>query len=163
MMKRILAVIFGCLCLLSAAWAADWPAASDFTLPDLAGRPVRLSDCRGKVVLLNFWASWCPPCRSEMPSMQKLNGLLKNKKFVILAAAQDQDPKKATDFVKTNKYTFPVLLDPKNQAARLYGVTAYPTTFLIDKKGRIRAREVGASDWAAKAVVSQIVKLAEEK
>lgn len=156
-----------CLVLLlvfcSLARAAERPAAKDFSLPDLAGRQVKLADLRGKVVFLNFWASWCPPCRAEMPSMQKLNDLLKKKKFVMLAAAQDQDQKKAVSFIKSNKYTFPVLLDPRGKVARLYGVTAYPTTFLIDKKGRVRAREIGARDWSEQAVVDQIVKLIEEK
>jgi len=81
----------------------------------------------------------------------------------LLAAAQDQDPQKAAAFVKANNYKFPVLLDPQGKAGRLYGVTAYPTTYLIDKKGRIRAREVGSSDWSARSVVDQIIKLTEEK
>ncbi len=163
MRVRILPSLFLALLLFSAAGAADWPPAADFSLPDLSGHQVKLSSFRGQVVLLNFWASWCPPCRSEMPSLQKLNDRLKGKKFVILAAAQDQDPKKSSDFIKANRYSFPVLLDPQNKAARQYGVTAYPTTYLIDKKGKLRLREVGSRDWSDQSVIDQIVQLVKEK
>jgi peroxiredoxin len=136
--------------------------AADFVLPDPAGKNVMLSAYRGKVVLLNFWASWCPPCRAEMPSLQKLHDLLKDKKFVLLAAAEDQDTKQAVSFVRSNQYSFTVLLDPQGRAAQLYGVAAYPTTYVIDKKGRIRHRVVGSTDWAEAKTIKELKQLADE-
>jgi peroxiredoxin len=136
--------------------------AADFSLPDLSGKELSLADFRGKVILLNFWASWCPPCRAEMPSMQKLSNLFKNKKFVVLAVAEDQGPQQAVSFVNSNHYSFPVLFDPQGKAAQLYGVTAYPTTYLIDKKGVVRHRVVGAADWTDEKIVKELKRLADE-
>ncbi|MCX5751318.1 MAG: redoxin domain-containing protein [Candidatus Saganbacteria bacterium] len=134
--------------------------AADFTLPDLSGKVVHLSDYKGKVVFLNFWASWCPPCRREMPSMQALHDNFKDKNFAILAVAMDRDGKQAVSpFLEENGYTFKVLLDPSAKAGNLYHVMAYPTTFIINKKGEIAAKIVGGRDWADKKTLNGFLDL----
>jgi peroxiredoxin len=122
--------------------------AIDFTLKDLSGVERTLSDYRGKVVFLNFWATWCPPCRAEMPSMQKLNDKLKNEDFVMLAVGLDKSKRKIKDFINEGKYTFTVLVDSENRVARKYKVTGIPTTYIIDKQGAVVLKEVGARDWS---------------
>ncbi len=121
-------------------------AAYDFTLKDLQGKTVKLSDQKGKVVFLNFWASWCPPCREEMPSIERLHRRLDGKDFIILAVSLDQGD--IHQFVKEGKYSFRILLDPEGRVGREYGVTGIPTTFIIDKKGIIRQKAVGSRDWS---------------
>ncbi len=120
--------------------------AADFALKDLAGRTVRLADQKGKTVFLNFWASWCPPCREEMPSIERLHRRLKGRDFVILAVSLDRSDIRS--FVEEGKYSFTILLDPQSEVARNYGVTAIPTTFIVDKNGVIRQKVLGGRDWS---------------
>jgi peroxiredoxin len=133
--------------------------AIDFTLKDLNGVEKTLSDYRGKVVFLNFWATWCLPCRAEMPSMQKLHEKLKDEDFVMLAVALDKSKSKIVDFVKQGKYTFSVLVDSENRVARRYRVAGIPTTFLIDKKGMVVEKVVGGRDWADPEIVRAIKRI----
>jgi peroxiredoxin len=123
--------------------------APDFSLPDMDGKLYKLSDYRGKVVLLNFWATWCPPCRHEMPSMEKLHRELKDKPFQILACDQQEDGD--TVFAFTGQFdpapSFPLLLDSKSAVAKAFSVPGLPTTFIIDKSGRIAYRAVGGRDF----------------
>jgi peroxiredoxin len=151
-----------CLAVLCATsvWGLD--RASDFGLPDLSGKSVKLSSFRGKTVLLNFWASWCPPCRSEMPDLQKLSERLKKSKFILLAVNLERDPKAVRSFMNDNHYTFPVLMDAEGKAAQLYAVTAIPTTFLIDKQGRVVQRWIGAVNWLDEPVLKGIKKTINE-
>jgi len=125
--------------------------APDFTLPALGGNPARLSNYRGKMVFLNFWATWCPPCRAEMPSMESLYQRLKGQDFEMLAVSIDT---KGTDrvqsFVTTYGLTFPVLLDPNKKVYRLYGLTGVPETFIIGKNGEILLKIIGPRDWMKK-------------
>lgn len=136
-------------------------AAPDFSLPDLDGKTHKLSDYHGKVVLLNFWATWCPPCRREMPSMEKLHQELKDKPFQVLACDQQEDVD--TVFAFTGQLdpapTFPLLLDSKSAASRAYGVPGLPTTFLIDKTGQIAYRAVGGREFGHPAIRALIEKL----
>jgi len=120
--------------------------AVDFALKELNGQTVRLSDQKGKVVFLNFWATWCPPCREEMPSIQRLHQRLGNTDFIILAVSLDQGDIRS--FVKKGNYSFKILLDPKGEIGRKYGVTGIPTTYIIDKNGAIRQKAVGSRDWS---------------
>jgi len=120
----------------------------DFTLKTLSGKETSLSDYRGKIVFLNLWATWCPPCRQEMPSMEKLYQKFKNKDFVILAVSMREKQGTVEKFVKNNKLTFPVLLDSKGKVGRDYMATSIPTTYLINKQGEIIGRAVGGRDWA---------------
>lgn len=123
--------------------------AADFELPDLGGKQVRLSTFRGTLVFLNFWATWCPACRAEMPSMEKLYKAFKDKGLVMLAVSSDAGGAKVVGpFMQDYRLTFPALLDPDGRVTRMYQVRGIPTTYLIDREGRVIGRAVGARDWA---------------
>ncbi|MBI4608583.1 MAG: TlpA family protein disulfide reductase [Candidatus Rokubacteria bacterium] len=133
--------------------ADEWPEpgflAPDFTLPDLNGSQVKLSDFRGKkVVFLNFWASWCPSCQEEMPTMEKLYGNFKARGLEIVAVSIDRNKADAQEFVRKHGISFPILLDPDFNVAGEYRVTGIPTHYFIDKRGVIRTRDVGSKDWS---------------
>ncbi len=123
--------------------------APDFTLPSLDGKTVRLSDFRGKKgVFINFWATWCPPCRLEMPTMEKAYQEYRSRGLEILAVSIDAGPKGAIEsFMRELKLTFPVLLDPEMEVMRTYKFFALPASVLIDKQGIIRFKEQGYRDW----------------
>jgi peroxiredoxin len=128
--------------------------APSFSLPGLDGRTVDLRDYRGKVVFLNVWATWCPTCRDEMASMEKLYQELKGGAFEILAVSVDKAGAKAvTPFLKARNLSFPALLDPEGQIARPYGVTGVPESFIINKGGMIEKIVIGPIDWADPAIV----------
>lgn len=120
----------------------------DFTLKDLKGADWQLNSLKGKVILLNFWATWCPPCKKEVPSIEKLSRLLKKENFLVVAVSVDQDPARLKDFIKKNKITFLVLNDETQAAATKYLVRGIPTNFIIGKGGVIVFKEVGSRDWA---------------
>ncbi|HOM41923.1 MAG TPA: TlpA disulfide reductase family protein [Bacillota bacterium] len=107
----------------------------DFTLKDLEGNEVKLSSLKGKKVFLNFWATWCPPCKAEMPDIEKLYQETKDSGLVILAINVDTDKKAAQDFIDANNYNFTVLWDENGEVSRLYQVTAIPTSYFIDTEG----------------------------
>lgn len=118
--------------------------ATDFKLKDLSGKEVSLSDYKGKKVFLNFWASWCPPCKAEMPEMQKLYEETKDSDLVILAVNLAEDKSTVQNFIKDNQYKFPVLLDTDNAVASNYQVVSIPTSFFIDKEGNIVDKHIGS-------------------
>lgn len=123
--------------------------APDFTARDLNGRPLRLSDLRGKVVFLNLWATWCAPCREEMPSMEMLQREMAGQDFVIVAVSEDANGAEAVrPFVSEFGFTFPILLSPNGEVGRKYGITGYPETFIIDKTGKVVVHYVGPRNWA---------------
>jgi peroxiredoxin len=125
-------------------------SAPDFTLPDLNGKMVSLADYRGRVVLLNIWATWCAPCVEEMPSMEKLHQELKDEKFVILAGSIDESGADVVrPFMKKHKLNFPALIDSAGVLKNLYRTTGVPESFIIDKQGRILEEVIGPRDWAA--------------
>ena len=129
-------------------------SAPDFTLKDLSGKDVQLSSLRGKVVFLNFWATWCPPCREEIPSMTRLLKAMDGKPFQMLAVSIDDGGKPAVDaFLKQNGYALPALNDPGQTIGKMYGITGVPETFVIDKKGVILKKVIGGMDWSAPEVV----------
>jgi peroxiredoxin len=136
--------------------------APDFTLLTLEGRPTQLREFKGKLVLLNFWATWCAPCLHEMPSMERLYQTFKRTDFVLLAVSMDrQGEEVARPFVNNLKLTFPVLLDPTLEASHRYGVRGLPTTYLIDPEGRLIGVAIGPRDWyktEAKALIAGLLR-----
>jgi peroxiredoxin len=137
--------------------------APDFSLKDLTGEKVELGQFKGKVIFLNFWATWCSPCKEEMPSMEVLYQQFKEKNFILLTISVDYGGlKPVQEFINTYHYTFPVLLDPKCKTLNLFQVKGIPTTFIIDKKGRIVGKAVGPRDWKSPEVISLINLLIEK-
>jgi peroxiredoxin/outer membrane lipoprotein-sorting protein len=121
--------------------------AMDFELKDLQGAQVRLSSFRGKIVLLDFWATWCPPCRKELPSIEKLHRQFADKDVVVLGI-NDEDPGTVKGFLKKYEYTISTLLDSKKNVHRMYGARAIPTVIVIDREGVIRAHYIGGRSEA---------------
>jgi len=119
----------------------------DVKLKDLNGDTISLSDFRGKILFLNFWATWCPPCRYEMPSMEKLYKKLKNKSFAMVGIDLQEPASLVRAFVKNFELTFPILLDSSGDVGRLFGIRSIPTTFILDKEGGIIGQALGPRDW----------------
>ncbi len=124
--------------------------APEFTLKDLNGREVSLKDHRGKIVFLNFWATWCPPCRDEMPSMEKLYNEFRKEDFVILAIDLQESERRVKAFRDEFKLNFPILLDSDGMIGLAYGVRSIPTTYLVDREGYLIGGALGARNWASK-------------
>ena len=124
-------------------------AAPDFTFPGIDGTEVSLSDFKGKVVLVNIWATWCKPCVDEMPSMEKLYRKFKGQNFEILAVSIDEAGRDTVaPFMNKYKLTFPALIDSKGTIKSLYGATGVPESFIVDKNGILVNKIVGATNWA---------------
>ena len=147
----ILAVTFVIVWLQSAKYEplVVGKAAPDFALTDLNDKPIKLSDYRGKVVFLNFWATWCAPCREEMPSMEVLFKNFEKDGLVILAVSIDRvtTTKDIPPFVKGMNLTFPVLIDSWGKTDKPYKRMGVPETFIIDQEGVIREIVIGPKDW----------------
>ena len=139
---------------------AEAVPAPDFTLPDLNGRLVSLSDFKGQVVLLNIWATWCGPCVEEMPSMQKLHSKLKDEGLVILAVSIDEAGAGVVrPFMEQHRLSFTALTDTAGSIKDLYRVTGVPETFIIDKNGIITQKIVGPMDWSSAGAIGYFRKL----
>ena len=138
-------------------------AAPDFTLPDPRGKKVSLKDFRGKVVFLNFWATWCEFCKDEMPTMDRLYREFKDKGFEIVAVNVKDKRPDALAFVKQMKLTYPIVMDPEGEVGLLYGAFGMPTTYLIDRKGMVLARLWGPADWYSPGARNLIKGLLEQK
>ncbi|MEM5948499.1 TlpA disulfide reductase family protein [Spirochaetia bacterium 38H-sp] len=136
--------------------------APDFIVKALDGKDVSLSDYEGKVVFLNFWATWCPPCRMEMPWIETMVQKIKGHDVVFLAINVQEDKDTVKAFIEENNYTFPVLLDTSGTVSGIYGVSGIPTTYFIDKKGMVRGRLVGAHNWDSDPIYKIIKKALEE-
>lgn len=136
--------------------------APDFELTDLSGRQVRLSDHLGTVVVLNFWATWCGPCRIEAPDLQKLYESRNDVGFELLTVSTDRRHQVVETFVTKYELTFPVLLDPDQAVAASYSVNSLPLTLLVDRQGRIAARISGARDWDSDSWNATLGQLAAE-
>ncbi len=131
--------------------------AKDFQVPALDGSRLRLADLKGKVVFLNLWATWCPPCKEEMPAMERLWQRYKDEGLVVIALSMDSGGAKAVKaYIEHSKYTYPVGLDPKMEVAQLYGARSVPSTFIIDRSGALRAIALGPRDWDGKAAFAYI-------
>ena len=138
--------------------------APDFTLSGLDGKTVRLTDYKGKVVLLNIWATWCPSCVEEMPSMEKLYKELRGEHFEILGVSIDESGAKAVaPFMQKYKLSFPTLVDPGGRAVQsLYRITGVPESFLVDKEGNIAQVIIGPTDWATPEAIRYFKHLIQE-
>ena len=131
----------------------EYPAeafiAPEFELPTLQGGKIKLSDYRGKVLFINFWATWCATCKVEMPSMEKLYQRFREYDFEMLTISVDKDLSLISPFIKEYNLSFPVLLDPDSKVAkRNYKTTGVPETFVVDKNGIIVHKAIGPRDWA---------------
>jgi thiol-disulfide isomerase/thioredoxin len=142
-----------------AAIGLDAPA---FELKDTEGMTWKVSDLKGKVVFLNFWATWCDACKEEKPSIQNLiNAEKGNDKFVFVSVLFRDSPSKAAEYMKANGFNVPVLIDDKN-IARSYGITGIPETFVINKKGIIIDRIIGPIKWDSPDVRAAIARFINE-
>ncbi len=131
--------------------------APDFSLQDLNGKKVQIKQYKGKVIFLNFWATWCGPCKEEMPSLEALHQQLAGENFALLTISVDYEGSKPVQgFISKNRYTFPVLLDPNGETLDLFEVKGIPTTFIIDRKGIVIGRAIGPRDWKTPEVFSLI-------
>ena len=133
--------------------------APELVLQALDGPAHRLADYRGRVVLVNFWATWCEPCRDEMPSMQRLKEKLAGRPFAVLAVNLDEPEARIRTFLSRMKVDFTVLLDPGRNAARSWNARILPASFLVGPDGRIRYSVVGELDWGHERVVGRITEL----
>ncbi len=161
------------------AWAADptfeglgithvsgGVQAPTFDLATADGKRASLTALRGQVVLLNFWATWCPPCREEMPSMERLHQEFRTQGLAVLAVNIQESPKQVARFMRDFRLTFPALLDTDATIAGRYGARGLPSTYLIDRTGRVDGQAVGARDWGgptAKALIRSLLGTAEAR
>lgn len=172
--SRLKIVLIGCM-IFGLAFGVVWlqsakyepltvgKEAPNFSLPDLSDKSVQLTDYRGKVVFLNFWATWCKPCQEEMPSMEQLYKNYQKDGLVILAVSIDRvtTKKDIPPFVKNMNLTFPVLVDSWGQTDKRYKLMGVPETYIIDQGGILREKVIGPRDWTRSEnlrVVDQLLK-----
>jgi thiol-disulfide isomerase/thioredoxin len=166
-MQRVIFLFIACLLLsLSACKKSDVPPvnavakekspAPDVSVVSLAdGKTLKLSDLKGKVVMLNFWATWCPPCREEIPSMMKLNSVMTGKPFQMVAVSIDEGGRPAVEsFFKSTGFSLPTFIDESGASAKVYGITGVPESFIIDRQGVLVKKIVGGAAWDSPEVVS---------
>jgi peroxiredoxin len=129
--------------------------APNFYLDGLEGKRLELRNFKGKIIFLNFWATWCGPCKEEMPSIERLYQTFKDKDFIFMTISVDYEEKKVVKkFIEKNHYTLLVLLDPKCEILDLYKATRIPTTFIIDKNLKILGKATGPRDWKSAEAIS---------
>ena len=133
------------------------------TLPDLDGDTLALSDLRGRVVVLNFWATWCPPCVNEMTSLQKLHEALADKGLSVVAVSVDERFSDIERFVASFDLTFTILHDEGMKVSRAYQTFKFPETYIIGRDGRLRSKVVGERDWIEPSVIRDMVALLNER
>ena len=137
----------------------------DFTLPVLdAGpadpAPIHLSEHRGHVVLVNFWATWCPPCVEETPSLEALSTKMRRLGVEVIGVSVDQDPSAVKKFITGHNLSFPIVRDPDQKVASQYGTLKFPETYILDRDGRVAEKIIGPADWADPKMVSFVENLA---
>ena len=163
----ILALAFGVVWLQSSKYEPLGVGmnAPDFSLPDLQGKNQRLTGYRGKVIFLNFWATWCKPCKEEMPSMQVLWDNLQKEDFIMLAVSMDRvtTTKEISPFVENLKLTFPILTDSWGQTDKRYKLMGVPETYIIDQNGVLREKVIGPRDWTRTESIETIVQLLQKQ
>lgn len=137
-------------------------SAADFDLPTLDGNPLRLQNQRGKVVLLNFWATWCPPCVQEMPLLEQLSQSLRQRPFVVWTVAMKENRDKVASFMDKHHLQLPALLDADGTVSARYGVRGLPATYLIDCTGNLVGQVLGPLEWTGEAVRTLLTALLSE-
>lgn len=164
-MKKIVALAFSLLVICSLGCASKQPpqvgeTAPDFKVSGLDGATVSLSSLRGNVVLVNFWATWCPPCREELPSLAKLNAMMAGKPFRLMAISIDEGGKEAVQgLFSQSGVSLPAYLDPDTRIAQRYGTFKVPETYIVDKQGKIVKKVIGGMDWSSPMVVDYLNQL----
>jgi thiol-disulfide isomerase/thioredoxin len=148
--------------LAGTASAAEGPA-PDFTLPARAGGEMSLGALRGQVVLINFWATWCGPCRKEMPLLDQIYQRYKGLGFTLLAVNVEEDSAGAEGWLKQVPVSFPVLFDRESRVSKLYDVTAMPSTVIVDRKGQVRFVHYGYTEGTESKYQDQVRMLIREK
>jgi peroxiredoxin len=133
-------------------------AAKEFTVQD-SDRTVSLNQFRGQIVVLNFWATWCPPCVEELPSLMNMQDRMKGRGVTVLGVSIDEDNNAYHRFLKERGINFLTVRDPEQKVARMYGTTGWPETYIIDRRGVVRRKFIGAVDWSAPEVVEFLSKL----
>jgi thiol-disulfide isomerase/thioredoxin len=136
--------------------------APQFQLPSMAGKDVNLAQYKGQVVMINFWASWCGPCRTEMPILEKLSAKYKPMGFAMIGVNVEPDSKVAADWLKVTPVTFPILFDTKSEVSKLYSVASMPSTVIVDRKGNLRWKHVGYKAGDENEYLDQIRALVRE-
>jgi len=136
--------------------------APEFVLESTTGATRKLSNYRGKIVLVNLWATWCPPCVAELPVLDQLSATYADKGLVVLAVAGDEDPRAVHDFLARSPVKFEVLLDPNGAIGTQYGITGYPETFFVDRQGKLRDKIVGPLPHEGKGASRELTKRIEE-
>ena len=134
----------------------DRPPAPAFDLKDAQGQPHRLADYLGKPVILNFWATWCPPCREEMPSMQRAHEALSADGVAVIAVSVGDEAEAIGEFLEETPVDFPLLMDLDSKVAQRYPLKGLPTTYVIDPQGRLAYRAEGERDWDAPKLLDQV-------
>jgi thiol-disulfide isomerase/thioredoxin len=150
--------------LLAAPALAVAPAgpAPKFQLTSMAGKPISLDSLKGQVVMINFWASWCGPCREEMPVLEKLYAKYKPMGFTMIGVNVEPDSKLAAEWLKATPVTFPILFDTKSEVSKLYQVSSMPSTVIVDRKGNLRWMHRGYKAGAENEYLDQIRALVRE-
>jgi peroxiredoxin len=133
--------------------------AADVDLPALDGQPLRLQEQRGKVVLVNFWATWCPPCVQEMPLLETLYQSLRQRPFVVWAVAMKENRDRVAPFMDKYQLGFPALLDTDGAVSARYGVRGLPATYLIDCTGNLVGQVFGPQEWTSEAIHTLLTEL----
>ncbi len=134
-----------------------------FELTSVDHRQINLPDYRGRVVLVHFWATWCPPCVEEMPNLERLYRMLSGRDFEILAVSVDEGGEDAVrSFLKKSPASFPVLLNPGGSVAGQYGTFKFPETYVVDRQGVVRYKVIGAMDWTKPETITALRRLVEE-
>ncbi|MDD2335440.1 MAG: TlpA disulfide reductase family protein [Geobacteraceae bacterium] len=149
-----------CSCTKEAPIPREGSIAPDFSLKDLSGETVQLSDLRGTVVLLNFWATWCPPCREEVPSLSRLNAALTGKGVRMVTVSIDNGGSNTVEsFFRMTGYRLPTVLDPGGTVGKMYGITGVPETFILDRQGVIKKKVIGPFPWDDPSVITYLSEL----
>jgi peroxiredoxin len=166
LLKQYWLMAFACLVCASAPSAAAMPSAGelapDFVLKSASGKNIRLSELRGQVVMINFWATWCGPCRQELPLMYKIYQRYRDTGFVVLAVNIEEDTAHSAKVAKSMKLGFPVLFDPEKRVSRQYDPPAMPATLIVDKDGRVRYVHLGYKPGYEDAYERQVRELLRE-